>query len=225
MNHLHQVIDAAAALGVGQVNSFIGRDPALLGRGKLAAVPGNLAAADRSRRKQIVRIGIENCPMLFTQDEWPGGKNLATTPAIWRRMFHDIPSRNFGLNFDPSHLIWQQMDYLAPLADFRDRIFHVHAKDARIDQDGARSARGALLSQALAYPQDPRPGRRPLGSLLRGTQRRRLCRSCCHRSRRSGLRGLARRAARLTDHQPAVSLAVHQGLRKHTELLSSRRVV
>ena len=84
--------------------------------------------------------------MLFTADEWPGGKNLATTPAIWRRMFHDIPSPNFGLNFDPSHLIWQQMDYLAPLAEFRDRIFHVHAKDARIDR--------AALDQhgVLSYP-------------------------------------------------------------------------
>ena len=84
--------------------------------------------------------------MLFTSDEWPGGKNLATTPAIWRRMFHDIPSPNFGLNFDPSHLIWQQMDYIAPLAEFKDRIFHVHAKDARIDR--------AALDQhgVLSYP-------------------------------------------------------------------------
>jgi sugar phosphate isomerase/epimerase len=80
-----------------------------------------------------VRIGIENCPMLFTDDEWPGGKNLATTPAIWRRMFRDIPSAHFGLNFDPSHFVWQQMDYLAPLPEFADRIFHVHAKDVRVD--------------------------------------------------------------------------------------------
>jgi sugar phosphate isomerase/epimerase len=84
--------------------------------------------------------------MLFTGDEWPGGKNLATTPAIWRRTFHDIPSPLFGLNFDPSHLIWQQMDYLAPLGEFKDRIFHVHAKDARIDR--------AALDQhgIMAYP-------------------------------------------------------------------------
>ncbi|MCB0150096.1 MAG: TIM barrel protein, partial [Caldilineaceae bacterium] len=49
-----------------------------------------------------IKIGIENCPMLFTRDEWPGGKNLARSPAIWRRMFEDIPSPNFGLNYDPS---------------------------------------------------------------------------------------------------------------------------
>ena len=82
---------------------------------------------------QGVRIGIENCPMLFSPDEWPGGKNLATSPAIWRRMFADIPQANFGLNYDPSHMVWQHMDYLAPLREFKDRLFHVHAKDVRID--------------------------------------------------------------------------------------------
>jgi sugar phosphate isomerase/epimerase len=81
--------------------------------------------------------------MLFSQDEWPGGKNLATSPAIWRRMFAEIPSPSFGLNFDPSHLVWQQMDYLAPLIEFRDRLVHVHAKDARIDR-AAVDAHGVL---------------------------------------------------------------------------------
>src|SRR5262249_23913614 len=72
--------------------------------------------------------------------------NLATSPAIWRRMFADIPSTSFGLNFDPSHMIWQQMDYLAPLTEFRDRLVHIHAKDARID-------RGPLDDHGvLSYP-------------------------------------------------------------------------
>jgi sugar phosphate isomerase/epimerase len=131
--HLRQVIDAAAALGVGVVNTFVGRDPARSvddNWARFLEVWRPLIAHAESRN---IRVGIENCPMLFTRDEWPGGKNLATSPAIWRRMFQDIPSPNFGLNFDPSHFIWQQMDYLAPLAEFRDRIFHVHAKDARID--------------------------------------------------------------------------------------------
>ncbi|HUU89960.1 MAG TPA: sugar phosphate isomerase/epimerase, partial [Phycisphaerae bacterium] len=82
-----------------------------------------------------VRIGIENCPMLFTNDEWPGGKNLAHSPAVWRRMFEEIPARNFGLNYDPSHLVWQHMDYVKPLWEFADRIFHVHAKDVRVDRE------------------------------------------------------------------------------------------
>jgi sugar phosphate isomerase/epimerase len=131
--HLRRVIDAAAALGIPQVNSFVGRDPS---RSVDADWPRFLATwrpLVAHAESKNVRIGIENCPMLFTQDEWPGGKNLATSPAIWRRMFSDIPSASFGLNFDPSHFIWQQMDYIAPIYEFRDRIFHVHAKDARID--------------------------------------------------------------------------------------------
>jgi sugar phosphate isomerase/epimerase len=132
--HLRKVIDAAKVLGVGLVNTFVGRDPAL-------SVEGNWPRFLEVWRPMIayaeskgVKIGIENCPMLFTGDEWPGGKNLATSPAVWRRMFRDIPSPHFGLNFDPSHLIWQQIDYIAPLAEFKERIFHVHAKDARIDR-------------------------------------------------------------------------------------------
>jgi len=144
--HLRRVIEAAAALGVGVVNSFVGRDPGL-------SVEGNWPRFLETWRPIVahaeslgVRIGIENCPMLFTADEWPGGKNLATTPAIWRRMFAEIPSPSFGLNFDPSHLIWQRMDYLAPPVEFRDRLVHVHAKDARID------ARALDDHGVLAYP-------------------------------------------------------------------------
>jgi sugar phosphate isomerase/epimerase len=135
VNHLRKVIEASEALGIGVVNTFVGRDPSL-------SVDANWPRFLETWRPLIqyaddrgVRIGIENCPMLFTADEWPGGKNLATTPAIWRRMFSDIPSPNFGLNFDPSHFIWQQIDYVAPLHEFRDRLVHIHAKDARIDRD------------------------------------------------------------------------------------------
>jgi sugar phosphate isomerase/epimerase len=134
VEHLHRLIDAAADLGIPIVNSFVGRDPAL-------SVEANWPRFVETWRPLIdhaehrgIRVGIENCPMLFTRDEWPGGKNIATTPAIWRKMFEAIPSPHFGLNLDPSHLIWQQIDYIAPLTEFRDRIFHVHAKDARIDK-------------------------------------------------------------------------------------------
>jgi sugar phosphate isomerase/epimerase len=80
-----------------------------------------------------IRIGIENCPMLFTADEWPGGKNLATSPVIWRRMFSDITSASFGLNYDPSHLVLQRMDPIGPLREFKEKLFHVHAKDMTVD--------------------------------------------------------------------------------------------
>ena len=146
--------------------------------------------------------------MLFTSDEWPGGKNLATTPAIWRKMFHDIPSPNFGLNFDPSHLIWQQMDYIAPLAEFKDRIFHVHAKDARIDRTALDQHGVLVLSQSVAHPQDPRPGRRSLGPVLRRLERRRLFRARRHRGRGSRIRRLARIATGVARDQPPVSASV-----------------
>jgi sugar phosphate isomerase/epimerase len=144
--HLRTVIDAAAALGVNLVNTFIGRDPALTVDANWARFLQVWRPLIARAEAKSVKIGIENCPMLFTADEWPGGKNLATNPTIWRRMFREIPSPSFGLNFDPSHLIWQQMDYVAPLAEFKDRIFHVHAKDARIDR--------AALDQhgVLSYP-------------------------------------------------------------------------
>ena len=135
VNHLKKVIDGAAALGISQVNSFVGRDPSLSVDDNWPRFLETWKPLIAHAESKNVRIGIENCPMLFSKDEWPGGKNLATTPAIWRRMFKDIPSPNFGLNFDPSHFVWQQIDYLAPLQEFKDRIFHVHAKDARLDRD------------------------------------------------------------------------------------------
>ena len=141
--HLHALIDAAADLGVNVVNSFVGRDPALSVEANWPRFLEVWRPLVTHAEERGVRIGIENCPMLFSRDEWPGGKNLATSPAIWRRMSADIPSPSFGLNFDPSHLIWLQMDYLAPLAEFRDRLIHVHAKDARIDR-AALDANGVL---------------------------------------------------------------------------------
>ncbi len=134
VEHIRKVIRAAALLKVGVVNTFIGRDwtkPVEDHWPRFREVWKPLVAfAEESG----VRIGIENCPMLFTGDEWPGGKNLAHAPAIWRQMFEEIPSPSFGLNYDPSHLVWQHMDYAAPLLEFRDRIFHVHAKDAKVDR-------------------------------------------------------------------------------------------
>ncbi len=134
IDHIKQVIEAAALLEIGVVNTFIGRDwtksvddnwPRFL-----EVWPRLIKFAE----ERGVRIGIENCPMLFTQDEWPGGKNLAATPAIWQRMFEAIPSDHFGLNFDPSHLIWQKIDYLKAIRDFAHKFVHAHAKDARVDQ-------------------------------------------------------------------------------------------
>ncbi|MBI3863333.1 MAG: sugar phosphate isomerase/epimerase [Planctomycetia bacterium] len=156
IKHLQRLIKAAPLLGCRRVNSFIGRD-------WTKSVDDNWPQFRKVWKPLIelaedhdVTIGIENCPMLFTRDEWPGGKNLATTPAIWRRMFDEIPSPNFGLNFDPSHCIWQQIDYLKPLREFKDRLFHVHAKDVRIDRE--RLDEVGILATPLEYHVPKLPG-------------------------------------------------------------------
>ena len=154
--HLEQVIRAAPILGVQQVNTFVGRDWRRSiddnWRQFLEVWPSLVRLAESCQ----VRIGIENCPMFFSGDEWPGGKNLATSPAIWRRMFEAIPSPAFGLNFDPSHFVWQHMDYLLPLKEFADRLFHVHAKDVRVDRQRLNDV--GIMANPLAYHSPKLPG-------------------------------------------------------------------
>jgi sugar phosphate isomerase/epimerase len=135
VQHFRRVILAAEKLGLKNANTFVGRDwtksvdenwPRFLKVWK----PLIAFAEDHG-----IKVGIENCPMLFTRDEWPGGKNLATSPAIWRRMFSDIDSSHFGLNYDPSHFVLQQMDPVSPLREFREKLFHLHAKDMIVHPD------------------------------------------------------------------------------------------
>lgn len=134
VDHLKKVIAASAELGLGRVNTFVGRDPAKSVEKNWPKFLDTWQPLIEFAQQHGVKIGIENCPMLFTEDEWPGGKNLAHSPAIWRKMFESIPSDHFGLNYDPSHMVFQQMDYLAPMRDFASRLFHIHAKDVRVDQ-------------------------------------------------------------------------------------------
>src|SRR5271165_547332 len=156
IGHLKQVISAAAVLGVNQVNTFVGRDPArsLADNWRVfdERWPGIVGHAEGLG----VRIGIENCPMLFTQDEWPGGKNIAVSPRNWREMFRRIPSRALGLNYDPSHLVWQHMDPVAPLREFADRICHVHAKDVRLYRHRLDDV--GILAHPLEYHCPKLPG-------------------------------------------------------------------
>jgi len=157
IDQLRRIIVAAELLGVGLVNTFVGRDPA---RSVAANWPRFLEVWPplvRFAEEHGVRIGIENCPMFFSGDEWPGGKNLAHSPAVWRRMFEEIPSPAFGLNYDPSHLVWQQMDYLRPLREFAPRIFHVHLKDALLQRE--RLSEVGILATPLEYHAPRLPGR------------------------------------------------------------------
>jgi sugar phosphate isomerase/epimerase len=143
--HLKRVIDAAAAIGVPIVGTFVGKDPRKTVpenfREFRKVWPGLVAYAEQ----RGVTIAIENCPMIFSWDEWPGGTNLASTPAIWDEMFTMVPSPSFGLNFDPSHLVWLMIDHERAVRDFASRIVHVHAKDMEIDREGLyRNGTGSL---------------------------------------------------------------------------------
>jgi sugar phosphate isomerase/epimerase len=131
--HLRRLIAAAPLLGLQTVTTFVGRDWRLSVDANWPRFLTTWRPLVDLARDHGVRIAIENCPMLFTEDEWPGGKNLFTSPAIWRRGFAEIDSPALGLNFDPSHLVLQEIDPLAPLDEFRGRLFHVHAKDVRLD--------------------------------------------------------------------------------------------
>ena len=110
----------------------------------------------RYGEEKNVRIAIENCPMLFTEDEWPGGQNLMTTPANWRKIFEILYSPNLGINYDPSHFVWQQIDYIRPIYEFRDKIFHIHYKDIKVYRD--KLADVGIMATPLEYMSPKIPG-------------------------------------------------------------------
>ena len=156
LNHIKEMIKASALLGVNVANTFIGRDQTRSLEANLQEFAQVWPEVIQLAESLDVKVGIENCPMLFTEDEWPGGHNLAISPAVWRRMFEIIPSPNFGLNFDPSHLIWQQMDYAAAIRNFADRFVHVHAKDVRVDKH--RLDEVGIMATPLEYHTPKLPG-------------------------------------------------------------------
>jgi sugar phosphate isomerase/epimerase len=154
--HLKKVIQAAHDLGLQRVTTFIGRDYTQSVAKNWPRMLETWKPIVELAERCAVQIGIENCPMLFSEDEWPGGKNIATTPAIWQRLFADLASPNMGLNYDPSHMVWQQMDYLAPIRDFSERIFHAHAKDVRLDRHKLNQV--GILAHPLEYHTPKLPG-------------------------------------------------------------------
>ena len=156
IEHLKAVIRASAKLGVGMVTTFIGRDQRKTVDENIelfkAIWPGIIALVEENN----VKVAIENCPMLFGKDQWPGGQNLMCTPAIFRKLFEIIPSPNFGLNFDPSHYVWQQLDYIKTVYEFKDRIFHVHFKDIKLYPE--KLAEVGVLAYPLEYMSPKIPG-------------------------------------------------------------------
>lgn len=156
VEHLKSLIKASSKLGIGMVTTFIGRDQNKTVEENLALVQEVWTPLLELAEEYAVKIAIENCPMLFGPEQWPGGQNLMTTPAIWRKVFELLPSRNLGINYDPSHFVWQMIDYIRPLYEFRDRIFHVHYKDIKVYGD--RLAQVGVMAYPLEFMSPKLPG-------------------------------------------------------------------
>lgn len=155
IDHLKKVITAAGKMNVGVVNTFMGAD-------RVKTQEENWATATQVWPEIIshaedngVRIAIENCPMIFSADEWPSGHNLAYNPKIWRRMFEEF-GETIGLNFDPSHLVWLMIDIEAAIEEFGERFYHFQAKDVMIDYEGLYD--NGTLSSGIGWQIPRLPG-------------------------------------------------------------------
>lgn len=156
INHLYSVIDAAKMMDIHLVTTFIGRMPTKTISENLKEMEKVWKPIIAYAEQQQVKIAIENCPMLFTEDEWPGGQNLMTTPDLFRKIFAILDSEYIGLNFDPSHFVWQQMDYLAPLYEFKDKLFHIHYKDIKLYWSKLQEV--GVMATPLEYMSPKLPG-------------------------------------------------------------------
>ncbi len=155
IDHLKKVIAAAGKMDVPIVNTFIGADRSKTQdenfEGAKKVWPEIISAADDAG----VRIAIENCPMIFSKDEWPSGHNLAYNPRIWRRMFEEF-GETIGLNFDPSHLVWLMIDIESAIMEFGSRFYFFQAKDVMIDYEGLYE--NGTLSSGIGWQIPRLPG-------------------------------------------------------------------
>jgi sugar phosphate isomerase/epimerase len=156
IEHIKKIIRACNQLGVPVMNTFIGRNQALNMQDNLELFKKLWKPIIETAEQEGIKIGIENCPMFFTNDEWPGGKNLAISPAVWDRMFETFPTPLFGLNYDPSHMIFQMMDEIKPIYQYKDRLHHIHIKDVKVYKDKLDSV--GILANPLEYHSPKLPG-------------------------------------------------------------------
>lgn len=155
IDHLKKVIVTASHAGVGLVNTFCGGDASKTvdqnWQDALKVWPEIVAFA----RDHGVKLAFENCPMIFSHDEWPGGHNIAYSPHVWRRIL-EAWGGDVGMNFDPSHLVWQMIDQARFIREFGPHIMHAHAKDLMIDRDGLYEF--GILSAGMGWQVPRMPG-------------------------------------------------------------------
>jgi sugar phosphate isomerase/epimerase len=156
IEHIKKIIRACNKLGVPVMNTFIGRNQHLNIQENLELFKKLWKPIIETAKIEDIKIGIENCPMFFTNDEWPGGKNLAISPAVWDRLFEAFPSPLFGLNYDPSHMVFQMMDEIKPIYQYKDRLHHIHIKDVKVYKE--KLDRVGILANPLEYHSPKLPG-------------------------------------------------------------------
>ncbi|TIL24334.1 MAG: sugar phosphate isomerase/epimerase [Mesorhizobium sp.] len=155
IDHLKKVIVLASHMGVPVVNTFCGGDASKTIDANWQEALKVWPAITAHARDHGVKLAFENCPMIFSYDEWPGGHNIAYSPYIWRRIL-EAWGGDVGMNFDPSHLVWQMIDQARFIREFGPYMLHVHAKDLMIDPDGLYE-RG-ILSAGIGWQVPRMPG-------------------------------------------------------------------
>ncbi|RKJ04874.1 sugar phosphate isomerase/epimerase [bacterium D16-54] len=156
IRHLRKLICASAKLGVNMVTTFIGRDQNKTLEENLELMKEIWPPILKLAEENQVKVAIENCPMLFDQGQWPGGQNLMTTPYIWQKVFEILDSPYLGINYDPSHFVWQRVDYIKPIYQFKEKIFHVHYKDIKVYEDKLEQC--GIMAYPLQYMSPKLPG-------------------------------------------------------------------
>jgi sugar phosphate isomerase/epimerase len=155
IGHLKKVITAAGLMGVGLVNTFVGGDRTLTLDQNWERATQIFPEIIAHARGSGVTLSFENCPMIFSKDEWPGGHNIAYNPKIWRRIF-EAWGADVGMNYDPSHLVWQMIDNARFIREFGSRMVHVHAKDLMVDEDGLYE--NGIMSLGMGWQVPRMPG-------------------------------------------------------------------
>jgi sugar phosphate isomerase/epimerase len=168
--HLKKVIEAAGKIGVGLVNTFCGGDASkhvdANWEQALKVWPEIVAFA----KGNGVKLAFENCPMIFSTDEWPGGHNIAYSPYVWRRIL-EAWGGDVAMNYDPSHLVWQMIDQTRFIKEFGPHMLHVHAKDVMIDRDGLYERGVMSVGMGWQVPRMPGLGDVDWGEIFSGLYR------------------------------------------------------
>jgi len=144
IDHVKAVIVAAGRMGIPFMNTFMGGDAQKTTDENWEEALRVWPDIVKHAQDHGVQLTIENCPMIFSRNEWPAGNNIAWSPYIWRRILEQWGG-TIGLNYDPSHLVWLMIDQERFIREFGPHILHFQAKDVLIDRDGLYE-RGSLSS-------------------------------------------------------------------------------